>query len=75
MIAASLEAARKGGARLVPLVGDLPYYGPLGFQQVEKKRVVLPGPVDPARVLVAELEPGAFEGVSGVVKPNWEAVR
>jgi predicted N-acetyltransferase YhbS len=27
----------------------------------------MPGPVDPARMLVRELAPGAFEGVSGAV--------
>lgn len=73
LIAASLEAARKAGARLVLLVGDLPYYGPLGFKQVPHKRVELPGPVDPDRVLIAELEPGAFEGVSGAVRPDFGA--
>jgi predicted N-acetyltransferase YhbS len=71
LIAASLEAARKAGARLVLLVGDHPYYGPLGFVQVPHKRVELPGPVDPDRVLVAELEPGAFEGVAGAVRPDF----
>jgi hypothetical protein len=29
------------------------------------------GPVDPARVLIAELVPGAFEGVSGAIRPDW----
>jgi predicted N-acetyltransferase YhbS len=32
----------------------------------------MPGPVDPARLLVAELVDGAFEGVSGPVRPEWE---
>jgi hypothetical protein len=34
--------------------------------------VKLTGPVDPARLLVAELVPGAFEGVSGLIRPLWE---
>ena len=29
----------------------------------------MPGPVDPARLLVAELAPGAFDGVSGMIGP------
>jgi predicted N-acetyltransferase YhbS len=33
----------------------------------------MPGPVDPARLLVAELVDGAFDGVSGPVRPEWEA--
>jgi predicted N-acetyltransferase YhbS len=34
--------------------------------------VVMPGPVDPDRLLVAELVPGAFDGVSGRVRGEWE---
>jgi len=32
----------------------------------------MPGPVDPARLLVAELIPGAFDGISGAIRPEWE---
>jgi predicted N-acetyltransferase YhbS len=71
LIKASLDAARAAGAKLVLLVGDLPYYGPLGFQGVAHKRIVLPGPVDPDRILIAELAPGAFEGVKGSVRPEF----
>jgi predicted N-acetyltransferase YhbS len=71
LIKASLDAAREGGVRLVLLVGDLPYYGQLGFTRVPHKQVVLPGPVDPDRVLIAELVPGAFAGVSGAVRPDF----
>ena len=28
----------------------------------------MPGPVDPARLLVAELKPGAAEGLQGMVR-------
>lgn len=74
LIKASLDAAREAGARLVLLVGDLPYYGPLGFSRVPNKRVVLPGPVDPDRVLIAELAPGAFERVQGAVRREFGGV-
>ena len=30
-------------------------------------------PVDPARLLVCELADGAFDGVSGPIRPDWEA--
>ena len=30
------------------------------------------GPVDPARLLIAELVPGAFDGVSGAIRPDWD---
>jgi predicted N-acetyltransferase YhbS len=38
---------------------------------VPHKQVVLPGPVDPDRVLVTELVPGAFESVAGAVRPDF----
>ena len=31
------------------------------------------GPVDPARLLIAELVPGACEGVKGAIVPDWAA--
>ncbi len=68
LAARSLEAARAAGQKLVILVGDEPYYGRLGFKRAPHGRLQLPGPVDPARVLVCELAPGAFEGVKGVVR-------
>jgi len=49
-------------------VGDEPYYARMGFKRAPPGRIVLPGPVDPARLLYCELQPGAFEGVSGKVR-------
>ncbi|MDQ0504742.1 GNAT family N-acetyltransferase [Xanthobacter agilis] len=63
----ALEAAKAAGHRLVVLVGDAPYYAKFGFKPVPFGVVTLPGPVDPARLLVAELADGAFAGVSGMV--------
>lgn len=64
----SLDVAKAGGHRLVILVGDAPYYSRFGFNVVPHGRLTLPGPVDPARLLVAELVDGAFDGVNGPVK-------
>ncbi len=72
LIARALEAARANGHRLVILVGDEPYYGKCGFKRIPPGRAIMPGPVDPERLLVAELAGGAFEGVSGPVRPEWE---
>ena len=55
------------------LVGDEPYYGKCGFKRVPKGRAAMPGPVDPARLLVCELVEGAFDGVSGAIRPDWTA--
>jgi predicted N-acetyltransferase YhbS len=65
LMEASLAAATAAGDGLVILVGDEPYYARIGFRAIEPGRVTLPGPVDPARLLVKELQPGAFEGVRG----------
>jgi predicted N-acetyltransferase YhbS len=32
----------------------------------------MPGPVDYDRLLVAELASGAFDGVSGAIRPDWD---
>jgi predicted N-acetyltransferase YhbS len=69
----SLQEARQKGHHLVVLVGDEPYYARAGFRRVPKGQVKMPGPVDPDRLLVAELVDGAFAGVSGEVRPDWHA--
>jgi predicted N-acetyltransferase YhbS len=72
LIKRALDEARDKGHRLVVLVGDEPYYGRAGFKPMPTGRAKMPGPVDPARLLVAELVPGAFEGVSGPIRPDYD---
>jgi predicted N-acetyltransferase YhbS len=67
----ALADAKAKGHRLVLLVGDEPYYGRVGFRVVPKGRAIMPGPVDYSRLLVAELVDGAFENVSGTIRPDW----
>lgn len=74
LIERALAEARRRGHRLVVLVGDVPYYGRCGFVRIPKGQVTMPGPVDPARLLVAELVEGAFAGVSGGICPDWPQV-
>ena len=62
-----MEAARAAGIALVLLVGDEPYYARLGFKRVPPGQITLPGPVNPDRLLAAELAPGALAGYSGRV--------
>jgi predicted N-acetyltransferase YhbS len=71
LLAHALAEAKTKGHRLVLLVGDLAYYSRVGFKQVAKGRVTMPGPVDYNRLLVAELVEGAFDGVSGAIRPDW----
>ncbi|EKS29048.1 Predicted acetyltransferase [Afipia felis] len=69
----ALNQAKAKGHRLVVLVGDEPYYSRMGFKRIPSGITAMPGPVDPARLLVRELEEGAFEGVSGAIRPDWRA--
>ena len=73
LIERSLQEAKAKGHKLVVLVGDEPYYQRCGFKRIQKGMATMPGPVDPQRLLVAELAEGAFNGVSGPIKPEWEA--
>jgi predicted N-acetyltransferase YhbS len=70
LIERALKEAKAKGHRLVILVGDEAYYGKSGFKRVPPGGATMPGPVDPARLLVAELEEGAFEGVTGPIRPD-----
>ena len=73
LIERALAEAKRSGHRLVVLVGDQPYYGKCGFKPIAKGLVTMPGPVDPARLLVCELAEGAFAGVAGPIRPDWDA--
>src|SRR5204863_5892903 len=73
LIERALAQAKANGHRLVLLVGVEPYYGKSGFKVIPKGRATMPGPVDPARLLVCELVDGAFDGVSGPIRPDWDA--
>ena len=71
LITRAMQEAKAHGHKLMLLVGDEPYYGKHGFKRIAQGQVTMPGPVDPARLLMAELEPRAFEGVSGMILPDW----
>ena len=73
LVERACEASYAADARLVLLVGARTFFEPLGFAAVEPGRVLMPGPVDPRRLLWRELEPGAGEGVGGPVSPRLRA--
>jgi predicted N-acetyltransferase YhbS len=70
LIARALAEAKAQAHRLVVLVGDEPYYARNGFKRIPAGRASMPGPVDPARLLVCELSEGAFDDVSGPIRPD-----
>jgi predicted N-acetyltransferase YhbS len=71
----ALGEAKAKGHKLVVLVGDEPYYARVGFKRAPRGQVKLEAPVDPDRMLVAELVEGALTGVSGIVRPDWESLK
>src|SRR3984893_5429536 len=68
LVMKSLDAARAAGHGLILLVGDMSYYGRMGFAPVPPGRLVFAGPVDPGLLVYCELVEGAFEGVQGRVR-------
>src|SRR3984885_4643494 len=71
----ALRDAKAKGHGLVLLLGDEAYYRRAGFKVVPQGRATMPGPVDYSRLLVAELVDGAFDGVSGAIRPDWNSGR
>ena len=67
LVREGLEAARADGMRIVLLVGDVAYYERLGFRRVPSGQITFPGPIDPARLLAAELAPDALAAYTGPV--------
>jgi len=68
LVEMALAAARKHGSDLVILIGDAPYYAPLGFSKVVPNgQLEMPGPVDPRRLLAAELTDGALATFAGSI--------
>jgi predicted N-acetyltransferase YhbS len=64
-----LARAKGQGHRLVILVGDAPYYARVGFRKLPEGQLLMPGPVDPKRLLYVDLVPGALAEMHGLVLP------
>jgi predicted N-acetyltransferase YhbS len=67
LVAMALEAAGNAGWQSVLLVGDEPYYGPLGFTRIPYGQISMPRPVDRNRLLIHEIVPGAVTSLTGEV--------
>ncbi len=63
----SLARARELGWARAMLVGDAPYYARFGFAKL--KRLEMPPPTNPERVLGVALRPDAWADISGPVMP------
>ncbi|KAA0972686.1 N-acetyltransferase [Aureimonas fodinaquatilis] len=67
------DAAKAAGEELIFLVGDRPYYMPLGYMPVPRGTLLMPGPVDPDRILALPLKPGAMDGFGGRISARIRA--
>jgi predicted N-acetyltransferase YhbS len=65
LIERACAVAARAGHAVIVLVGDMPFFGPLGFAPAPG--VIMPGPVDQARVLARALLPGGVAGLKGLV--------
>ena len=71
LVRIAIEAARRKGSEAVILVGDAPYYEPLGFEKVAYNALAFPGPVDPRRVLVVPIGDNVHPRLKGPI--GWAA--
>lgn len=60
-------ALNRDEGQYVVLVGDEPYYGPLGFARTKPGAIQFPGPVDPDRVLVYSTDPRHVDTLHGPI--------
>lgn len=67
LVAMALAASVKANEPAVILVGDEPYYGPLGFARIPRGQIEMPRPVDLNRLLAHEIVPGAVALLGGEV--------
>ncbi|MEN2495140.1 MAG: hypothetical protein TECD_01058 [Hyphomicrobiaceae bacterium hypho_1] len=67
LVEISLKQAKYAGVDLVTLVGDLSYYNRVGFINVPKKQIILPGPFNSDRLLACELRQDALRTYRGLI--------
>jgi predicted N-acetyltransferase YhbS len=72
LVSLGLKAAQGDAIRAVVLVGDLAYYGRLGFSPAPA--IEFPGPVDRARILAIRLD-GGEASLHGVVRASGDGAR
>lgn len=67
LVRIAIDAAKRKGSEAIILVGDPPYYMPLGFEKVAYNALEFPGPVDPGRVLVVPAGENVHARLKGAI--------
>ena len=70
LITYAVDWSEARGDSFVILVGDQAYYGRFGFKPAPAGTIKLPGPVDPARVLIRPASTGAVDRPIGEIRPT-----
>ena len=65
LVEAACAAAGQAGYRAVLLVGDPPFFGKLGFSAAPPAGILMPGPVDRARLLLKPLTSDGDRALDG----------
>jgi predicted N-acetyltransferase YhbS len=68
LVRIAIEGARRKGSEGVILVGDPPYYMPLGFEKVRYNALKFPAPVDAARILIVPMADGVHDRLGGEIR-------
>jgi predicted N-acetyltransferase YhbS len=68
---ACCEAAIRDGQSIMVLIGAAAFFAPLGFTPAPHGRLLLPGPVDPERLLWRALDGRDLGDVAGPVTSGW----
>jgi predicted N-acetyltransferase YhbS len=71
----AIAEAKRLGHGAILLVGDAPYYARFGFSADKTSRLAMPGPYEPHRFLALELQDGALDCTSGVLRASGRRVR
>ena len=75
LVRQGINAARTHGHRLCVVSGAPSYYRPYGFVPAVPYGLVMPGPLEPERLQVLELVPGALAGVRGLIQRDERYAR
>ena len=67
LVGEAMTGAQRDDKQLVILVGDLSYYGRMGFVATEPGQFWFGGPADARRILAAELVSGALLRYAGLI--------